>query len=708
MHPKKETDDPVTQRSGDRIFEIGWLAAALLVPLVVDPWGFNPFAPIKIAVLRSIAWGLAIIWALRTVSGGPERSGGTAGPLVASALFLVVIEALATAFAVNPGYSLWGSLERGQGLLTLVCYPIFGLIVASRMVRTRQALRLSTLVQLGAVPLLVIGMAQFAGWQSGLVTDARSPVFSTLGRSNFVAAYLAMLIPLTLVRTAYSEGTKRIGWAVLLGLEAVVTALTRVRSGWAGAMVGIAVVLLLVSRRRLGVLWRRPGIRMGLLAAGGLASAGFISIARAGGSGAARLSLWRACLQLLFDRPFLGYGPDALPLVFSRVFPPELVYYEGRHALIDRAHTFPLDWALTLGILGLVAWLAVLWTVAGTTRRALGRVDRDGEREILLIAAAGAVAANLVTTLLGFDLTSTSLLLWLLLGTMTALGVGPAAGPGSDAPSSSPGRPVIRGVGLLLGVSVVLFAFRPVAADHLMGRAVTTAASDPGGALRRARRAVRRWPREARYFLSLAALAEKAAESEPDEASEDLKVAETALHRAVALQPQRFDLWLELGRFYGRRAAAVPETGAEERADAALRRALELAPQHAEVYRARGMFLLREGRLAPALESFAKAVDLDASNWLSRTRLAEVQLALGRVGDARANFERAEGEAPGFGPALFGLAETSLRMGDADRAAAAVRRLREIEPENPAVAALARRISAALNPSAVTPREDSH
>ena len=339
-----------------RIFEFGWLLAAVLVPIAVNPWGHSPFVPLKVAVLRTIVFGLVLAWALRALI--PDRASRMTprtNPLVAPALCLIAVETAATVLAVNPSFSLWGSLERGQGLLTLICYPLVGLIVASQMTGVHQARRLISAVQLAAVPILLIAAVQFAGWDFGLVTDARSPIVSTLGRPNFVAAYLAMLMPLTLVWAATATGRCRLGWGVLLATETAVLTLTRVRAGWLSALVGLTVVLALWFRPRLAGWWRRPALRLAIVATGGASVAAAIVAARAIGSGAARLAIWQGSLRLLFERPFLGYGPEALLLVFPKVYPPELVYHQGREYLVDRAHTFPLDWSLTVGVLGLVA-----------------------------------------------------------------------------------------------------------------------------------------------------------------------------------------------------------------------------------------------------------------------------------------------------------------------------------------------------------------
>ncbi len=687
-------DTAPPQSPWNRIFEPGWLLAAVLVPLAVNPWGQNPFVPLKVAVLRTIVFGLVLAWALQALI--PPRASRTTArtnPLLVPALCLIAVETAATVLAVNPAFSLWGSLERGEGLLTLVCYSLLGMIVASQMTALRQARRLLSMIQVVAVPILLIAVAQIAGWDVGLVTDARSPIFSTLGRSNFVAAYLAMLMPLTLVWAAAASGRGRLGWGVLLAAETVVLVLTRVRAGWLAALVGLAVVLGLWFRRQLVDWWRRPALRLAIVATGGASVAAGIVAARTVGSGAARLAIWQGSLRLLFERPFLGYGPDALVLVFPGVYPPELVYHQGREFLVDRAHTFALDWSMTIGVLGLVAWLAVLWTVATLV---LGRL-RDGPAgggcEPILIAALAAVAANFAGNLISFDVTTTSTLTWLLLGTMTALAVSrePVAGVQSGTPRAWR-RSVLAVLGIGLGLSILLFNLRPVVADVWIRRANALASDHPAAAVRAAERAVQWWPREAQYFLGLAAIAEQHARQSSSDDEVDLGATEAALQHAVALQPQRFDLWLELGRLYARWPGAS-NVEIVNRAHAAFRQAVKLAPQHAVVYGSWGGLLLAEGKLPAALEMFRKAVDLDATDFAAWTRLGEVQLALGRVPEAQFSFAEATAIAPQFVPPLIGLAEAFLQLGELDGAAAAIDRALEIEPENAAALDLADRLS---------------
>ncbi len=691
--------------SRDPIFEAGWLLAAGLIPLAINPWGANPFVPLRVAVLRTITFGLVLAWALRVlVVPKVSRTTATPNPLLVPTLCLIAVEVAATVLAVNPAFSLWGSLERGQGLLTLICYPLLGLIVASELSTLQQARRLLFVIQLASVPVLLIAIAQLAGWDAGLVTDARSPIFATLGRSNFVAAYLAMLLPLTLVQAGATNGRRRLAWVVLLGSEAVVLVLARVRGGWLAALVGIAVVVGLSFRRELAAWWHRPALRLAIVASGGVAVAAAIAIARAGGSGAARLAIWQGCLRLVFERPFLGYGPDALLLVFPRVYPPELVYHQGREFLVDRAHSFVLDWTVTVGVLGLVAWIAVLWTAVSHGTHRLGSGQPDNGREPILVASVAAVSANLAGNVIGFDVTTTSTLTWLLLGTMIALSVrrDPAPAATSSCALSTWRQPVVAILGIGLGLSILLFNLRPVVADVWMRRAHRLAESDPAAAALAAERAVQWWPREAQYLLGLAAISERSARHEADTAEVDLRATEQALRRAVALQPQRFDLWLELGRLYARWPdPTAPEI--VESAHAAFRAAVQRAPNHAVVYGSWGGLLLEQGNLPGALQMFREAVDLDATDFVAWTRLGEVQLALGRVPEARFSFERALAVAPQFVPSLLGLAEALAQLGDVDGAIAAAERALQIEPDNPAAQDLVERLSEPPTDSPSTP-----
>ena len=215
--------------------------------------------------------------------------------------------------------------------------------------RSRQLLHV---IVLTAVPICLIGLAQAAGWQPlPVFTDARSLMTTTLGRANFTGAYLALLLPLTLIAAqSTADKWQRIGYGALSALELVVIALTQARAAWIAAVVGIGVLLWLQAAPR----WsRRVRWFSGLGGIAVLAGALLLILQRgiaAGGSIAARWTIWQASLRLLWPRLWLGYGADTLELHFPSVYPPQLVYYQGRGVVVDRAHNWLLDWSLNYGV----------------------------------------------------------------------------------------------------------------------------------------------------------------------------------------------------------------------------------------------------------------------------------------------------------------------------------------------------------------------
>lgn len=120
----RQVKGPLT-RWADWVIEAGWLTAALLVPLALNPWGYSSFELPKALLLRALVLLMALAALVRAVEGGGQHS---LPPLFWPALALGLTYALATALSANPRVSLWGSHERQQGLLTLLAYLfLFGL-----------------------------------------------------------------------------------------------------------------------------------------------------------------------------------------------------------------------------------------------------------------------------------------------------------------------------------------------------------------------------------------------------------------------------------------------------------------------------------------------------------------------------------------------------------------------------------------------------
>lgn len=606
--------------------EIIWLVPLLLVPLWVNFWSFQPFDHSKSLLLIGWVWGAGGGWLVVQVWQG--RLGASRWPrgwhsssvwwLGAMILLWLAALSVATALAVDPWRSLWGSDARGQGLLTQVTYVlIFALIGTGFGAGARtgeQVARLYTVVALSSVPLLFLGGLQAAGLDPfGLVTDARTPIYTTLGRANFTGAYLALVLPMTLNRALLHGGGVRMAFGALALAQCGLIALTGARSAWLAAGIGALVMGLILLAARLS--WRRRlGLGLGALM-GGLTVGGLLwqwVMHAQTGSPAARRTIWAATLELIRARPWTGYGLDNLELVFPAVFPPELVYYQGRDVYVDRAHDLLLDWAAAAGIPGAVAGLLILVAALYVGWRAWAHRFGDAAARIHLATVAGVGAASVAGNLAGFHVTATALLLWAALGSVVALH------GHNRVPVAAPRRipRAIRVVASLAGVALILAVLvfgvaRPMGAG-IAHRAARTAVArgEWTEATELARRAVKLWPHSMWHGILLGETIQgQAARLPPEDQVLRLQEAERTYAELVARHRHDVRAWVAQGAFY----AAWPQYVELATAQAAYAQALARSPNLAAIWMDVARLHMAHGDARGALAALERTVDLDAT-----------------------------------------------------------------------------------------------
>ena len=432
-----------------RLLEGLWLIAAVAVPLAINPWGSNAFELPKAVLLRLLVLLMVLAALTRLISNpgtGRRGSGFKAwrahAPWLVPALLFGLVLALATVYSIAPGTSLWGSHDRQQGSLTLGAYLVLFSLTAANLRGREQMERLWLALVWGSAPVVVYGLLQAAGFDPlDWHTDAASPVLSTLGRANFVGSYLVLVLPLTAGRLILAR--RRWPYLLLLGGQLACLALTQARAAWLGLAVALVTGLLAWA---VASGWRKKHLAA-LLATAlilGMLAIGFVALLNSpasplaplarltgldrlasladteAGSSAARLTTWRATLPLVVEGGALGYGPETMRPVFARVFPPELIYYQGRHVSVDRAHNLWLDLGMSAGLAGLAGLLAFLVGWAWLVWR--GRPERrDRWRLVIWAGLVAGVVGHLVELQFSFDLTASATVFWLVLAMGAAL-----------------------------------------------------------------------------------------------------------------------------------------------------------------------------------------------------------------------------------------------------------------------------------------------
>lgn len=398
-------------------------------------------------------------------------------PLVALAAFLVV-EAIATVAGVDPVRGLLGETARYQGLLPLLMYGALMLAALAATSRGETPRVLLWGLFAGGALSAVYGLIQKAGldW----VTWAGLPE----GRIGAAFAQPDILAVELVVAAAASTGlwhdadvqTQRILGA---GVGIMIAALlfTESRGGAVGAVVA-ALVLLVFYVRRLPPLrsfwWLAPAIVVVVAIVFAL-PAGRHAVRRIGSSGnlgessiSAHIGVWETSLKMARDRPIIGAGPDAFPVIFGEYRSADQREYGTTSVRPESTHNFLLDQLVDAGVAGVLAWAAVVSACVWIALRRLTALD--AARRAAVAGMIAALAGYYGDVFFSFGQSMTGWMPWLLLGAVVGTAL---AGSSEEAP---PAGDALRSVGVpvaaaVAGLVLVVLGILVAAADWESARA---------------------------------------------------------------------------------------------------------------------------------------------------------------------------------------------------------------------------------------------
>lgn len=413
------------------VVEGGGILIALGLPLAFNPWSLEPFEPVKWALFRTITciMACAAVGAWWMEGRRPLRN-----PLLLPAALWVGAYGAATVTSVAPSFSLGADGE----MVNVLCLALFLILVSSELRSLSRMNRLAAAMVLGSIPVALYGFFQAIGLDPlPWVTDSVSPVLSTMGRSNFLGAYLAAVIPFTLWLVTSGRGNLRS--VPTLCLQVTCLWLTFARAAWVGFVAGSALALALLAHLRQDRRLRVAAVLLMLLGTGAFVAMNrfpppwppghpaqdtswehpsSFSERRAASVDARRI-IWGTTISLMERRWLLGYGPRTFATVFAQHYPESLLRVDPK--TIDHPHNLFLQVGMDAGLVGLLALLFLFATFYSVVLRSpLGGIHRE-----LQIAAVGSVTASLLVAQFTPD-TVVSLTFRML---AIALGVAAARGP---------------------------------------------------------------------------------------------------------------------------------------------------------------------------------------------------------------------------------------------------------------------------------------
>ena len=634
-----------------RALEITWLAVIFLVPLFFNPLIHQAFYLNKTLLLQFLVMAMLGFWiADWLLSRGSHNrlkwQGILSSPLHLSILVFGLLAILATATSITPAISFWGSYFRKAGLLTLVCWILFFLIVAQQLRHRAQIFRAiyALLLSSGIVSLVGILQRFFPSILPNLESTTR--IFSTAGNPLSLSGFLAMVIPFNLALIAYSwnkitstchpERQRRVSKPsvrlttsqILRSLRSRFFASLRMTGGnteqsshnrgkWANTIRLISLVILLALQ--FWCLWLAqysitillyvvaPIIFITLLGwtkrKKALLSFGAVSMlvlaivaaslllpmlfpstnAKAPKSLSSELSLnteelglktldwrvqyWRSAIDIVTKSPevpfsndslhdfrrLIGYGPETFIITFQFFLPEKMEEYAS--LLFDpvtRPHNHYLYLATTVGLLGLMSFLAILAVFFYLCFRYLRRLTADIYK-LLLIAMVAGMVQYMADIFFNPSTISAELVFWLTLSFIPVLGRlttsdEPERPKAADLTQPDSGqkcyvnktrRYVSIGCALLLILIGIGITARPFLADMYLQKGLNLQARQSEQAILAFDKAVKLSPGEAIYWHCLGLYGYSVARIVKEEAlkTEILTLATNAFEKARELEP---------------------------------------------------------------------------------------------------------------------------------------------------------------------------
>ncbi len=624
------------------------------MPLIVFRDFISPFHFGKVVVFRSL---IEILGAAYLILVLKDRSYLPRKDKLFWAFFLFVLAfSLTTLTSILPYSSFWGSLERMGGLWTFWHYFLFFVILTSVFTKKEHWQKLFSLSILAGVLSAFYGFGQKTNIDFFLGSGGRERIFGTLGNAALFAGYELLIVFLSLIMYLNPGGSRnrRTFYLFAFVVASIAVLMTAVRGsvlGWAVGMTIFAFLWMRHQKSRAGKLAFKTLIGLILLFIAfsflfrdssivkdsrylsRITNLSFTSV-----TVQTRVWAWQAGLKGWGENTktiLLGWGPENFNIPFSKHFNPKFFVGSGSETLFDRAHNMFVEILVTMGLIGLLAYINIFVALFVSLKKLL----KNDNFPVYGAGLISAIVAYIIHNSFIFDTSANFIVFFTVMGFVSYLNI--------DREEKMPViRPIMASRSLINAVAIILSLLTPILiyktnvlaakANYATTRALVRGwAGDFNGALAKHKESLAYdvpGKYEYRHRLAQYLVGRGGPSSKEERVRQAYGFTLTEVDKNIKENPVDY-----LPYLYGSRLNIIlgKDDPASPYNDLALgysMKALELSPTFIRTYYEIAQAYLNKKDYPGALEFFRKAVDLNPETGLSRWYLGSAKIESGDPG----------------------------------------------------------------------------
>lgn len=345
-------------------------------------------------------------------------------------ILFLISQIIATVYSIDPHTSFYGYYSRlNGGLLSLICYILLYFTLSSYL-DSKFKQKIINFSLISAFLVSIYAIAEHFGIDKNVwVQDVQARVFSTLGQPNWLAAYLAIIIPLSIYKFLNSKNLLHKSYFLLLTSAFYLSILfTKSKSGIIACLISVAIYLIIyffqnLKNKKLPTLFVLSLFFLipSLLINNPIKDQLFtqkqlptpidtppskILITK---SEDIRKIVWTGAINLWKKFPIFGTGVETFAYSYYWTRPAEHNLTSEWDYLYNKAHNEYINYLATTGLVGLATYLILILFVLIKILK-----DLQSNTNNLSPVILASYISILITNIAGFSVVTTALFFFLL------------------------------------------------------------------------------------------------------------------------------------------------------------------------------------------------------------------------------------------------------------------------------------------------------